>query len=164
MIFPLKNKTPEIVPIGSVGDFGFRRSFYHHPGIDIYCEKGQEIIAIEDGVITNIECFTGLNANPSSPWWNETWSIMIEGASGAIGYCEIEPAHHMEVGLHIGEGERIATVIPVLKRDKGNGTTMLHLEHYIPGTAEHVTWVLDTEQPKQLLNPRPLLEKIISLQ
>jgi hypothetical protein len=39
---------------------------------------------------------------------------------------------------------------------------MLHFEQYVPGTTDHVTWVLDTEKPSQLLNPRPLLEKIIN--
>jgi len=47
-----------------------------------------------------------------------------------------------------------------LKRYKENVITMLHLEQYIPGTTEHVTWVLDTEKPFQLLDPRNLLEKI----
>ena len=50
--------------------------------------------------------------------------------------------------------------LKILKKDKGNGTTMLHLEHYTHGTRNHVTWVLDTPQPKELLNPRKLLEKL----
>lgn len=37
---------------------------------------------------------------------------------------------------------------------------MLHLELYTPGTRHHVTWVLDTEKPVELLNPRDLLNKI----
>lgn len=160
MKYPLKNKQPSIPNEGSVGDFAFRRSFYHHPGIDLYCDYDQEVVAIEDGIITNIEIFTGPNANPKSPWWNETFSIMIEGASGAIGYCELLPLPHLKIGYKVKEGEIIATIIPVLKKDKGNGTTMLHLEHYVPGTKDHVTWVLDTEKPKELLNPRGLLESI----
>jgi len=150
----------KIPQIGAVGDFGYRRSFYHHSGIDLYCQNDEKIFAIEDGIITNIEIFTGPNANPKSPWWNETFSIMIEGASGAIGYCELLPLPHLKIGYKVKEGETIATIVPVLKKDKGNGTTMLHLEHYIPGTKDHVTWVLDTEKPKELLNPRNLLELI----
>lgn len=160
MKWPLKNKLPEIVPEGSVGDFAFRRSFYHHPGIDIYCELNQEVQAIEDGVIVNIENFTGPNANPPSPWWLETWSIIIEGTSGALGYCELKPLPHIVVGASIKEGEIIAMIVPVLKKDKGNGITMLHFEQYMPGTKWHVTWVLDTEKPNELLNPRPLLDKL----
>lgn len=164
MINPLRFKQLILPPKDGVGDFGSRRSFYHHPGIDLYCGFNQQIVAIEDGIVTNIECFTGPNATPESPWWNETWSIIIEGKSGALGYCEIEPSHFIEVGLRIDAGEVIAKVVPVLKRDKGNGTTMLHFEQYVPGTTEHVTWVLDTEKPSQLLNPRALLEKIANTQ
>lgn len=162
MKWPLKDKQPAIPGVGSVGDFGFRRSFYHHPGVDVYCGFGQEIQAIEDGVVVNIENFTGPNANPPSPWWLETWSILIEGASGALGYCEIKPLPHIKVGVSVKEGELIATVVPVLKKDKSNGTTMLHFEHYVPGTTHHVTWVLDTVKPEELLDSRILLEKLIN--
>lgn len=162
MKWPLRDKQPAIPAVGSVGDFGFRRSFYHHPGVDVYCGFGQEIQAIEDGVVVNVENFTGPNANPPSPWWLETWSILIEGASGALGYCEIKPLPHIKVGVKVTEGELIATVVPVLKRDKGNGTTMLHFEHYVSGTTNHVTWVLDTIKPEELLDSRLLLEKLIN--
>ena len=162
MKWPLRNKIPAIPPEGAVGDFAFRRSFYYHPGVDIYCSFGQEVQAIEDGVVVHIENFTGPNANPASPWWHETWAILIEGASGVLGYCELSPLPHIQVGVTVKEGELIATIIPVLKRDKGNGTTMLHFEHYVPGTKHHVTWVLDTPKPEELLNSRHLLEKITS--
>jgi len=72
MINPLKSKKLILPPKNGVGDFGSRRSFYFHPGLDLYCDNEQEIVAIEDGIVVNIECFTGPNATPSSPWWNET--------------------------------------------------------------------------------------------
>lgn len=161
MKWPLRNKAPSIPPVGAVGDFAFRRSFYHHPGIDLYCGDLHPVQTIEEGIIVRIENFTGPNADPPSPWWNETWSILIEGASGTIGYCELKPMDHIKVGMHVEEGETIALITPVLKKDKGNGTTMLHLEHYKPGTQHHVTWVLDTKKPDELLDPRPLLEKLL---
>jgi murein DD-endopeptidase MepM/ murein hydrolase activator NlpD len=161
MKWPLRDKTPAIPEIGSVGDFAFRRSFYYHPGVDVYCGFGQEIQAIEDGEVVHIENFTGPNANPPSPWWLETWSILIEGASGVLGYCEIKPLPNIKVGSKVKEGDLIATVVPVLKKDKGNGTTMLHFEMYMSGTRHHVTWELDTTKPLELMNSRFLLEKII---
>lgn len=160
MKWALKDKIPSIPNEGSVGDFAYRRSFYYHPGIDIYCDFGQEVQAMEAGTIVNIENFTGPDANPPSPWWNETYSIMIEGASGVLGYCELKPLSHIKLGLEVKEGDVIATIVPVLKKDKGNGTTMLHFEKYEAGTREHVTWVLDTPKPKELLNPRDFLEKL----
>lgn len=163
---PLKDKIVSIPPIGHVGDFAYKRSFYYHPGIDLYCELEQEVCAMEDGILVHIEQFTGTNAEPTSPWWNDTWAIMIEGASGVIGYCELMPQYTLfprdnPIGRKILAGQVIGTIIPVLKKDKGNGTTMLHLEHYVAGTREHVTWMLDTPKPAELLNPRALLEKII---
>jgi hypothetical protein len=160
MKWPLKNKHPSIPDINSVGDFAFKRSFYYHPGIDLYCSLGQEVIAIESGTVVHIEHFTGKDAEPSSPWWNETWSILIEGDSEVIGYCELIPLPHIQKNYKVTEGEVIATITPVLKKDKGNGTTMLHLEQYVTGTRHHVTWKHDEPKPEELLNPRKLLEKL----
>lgn len=162
MKWPLKNKNPNISEIGSVGDFASRRSFYFHPGIDIYCDEAQEVQVIEDGVIVHIENFTGPEADPPSPWWNETWSILIEGQSGVIGYCELRPLAYVKVGLKVKEGDVIAKIIPVLKKDKGNGRNMIHIELYKLNTRHHVTWLLDTAKPDELENPRQLLEKIIN--
>lgn len=161
MKWPLLNLEPQIPPEGHVGDFAFRRSFYHHPGIDLYCENKQEVVAIEDGIVVHFEHFTGANASPPSPWWHDTFSVMIEGESGVIGYCELLIADDLDIGTKVKAGEIIGNITPVLKKDKGNGTTMLHLEHYEAGTREHVTWVLDTPKPTHLLNPRNLLNKII---
>ncbi len=163
MKWPLRDKVPALPEVGAVGDFASRRSFYHHPGVDIYCGFAQEIQAIEDGIVVHIENFTGPNAEPPSPWWLETWSILIEGKSGVLGYCEIKPMPHIKIGVSVKEGELIATVVPVLRKDKGNGTTMLHFEHYEPGTKHHVTWVLDTVKPEELKDSRPLLERIIDI-
>lgn len=158
MKWPLKNKSPSIPSEGSVGDFAFRRSFYH-PGIDLYCDKDQEVVSIEDGVVVYFETFTGPNADPPSPWWNQTFSVMIEGASGVIGYCELLIEDELDIGTKVKAGDPVGNIVPVLKKDKGNGTTMLHIELYEPGTRGHVTWVLDEEKPEELLNPRKLLEK-----
>src|SRR5574338_539761 len=123
MKWPLLDKTPDIVPVGHVGDFAFRRSFYHHPGIDIYAANGHPVQAIEDGTVVHIEHFTGAEANPPSPWWNDTCSIMIEGSSGVIGNCEILVDPWLDIGEQVKAGDVIGHVIPVLKKDKGNGTT-----------------------------------------
>lgn len=161
MKWPLKNKEPNLPEVDSMGDFAFKRSFYFHPGIDLYCSLDQEIQAIEDGKVVHIENFTGPKANPPSPWWLETWSILIEGKSGVLGYCELKPLSHIQIGYDVHEGEIIGHVVPVLKKDKGNGTTMLHFEKYTPGTRHHVTWELETEKPEELDNPRELLQSLI---
>lgn len=62
MKWPLRDKSPALPEIGAVVDFASRRSFYFHPGTDVYCGFSQEIQAIEDGVVVHIENFTGPQA------------------------------------------------------------------------------------------------------
>lgn len=160
MIWPIFNKIPNIPESDSSGAFAFKRSYYYHPGIDLYCEENQEIVAIEDGVVVNVETFTGPNANPASAWWNETKAVLIEGESGVLGYCEIKPMFYIKTGLKITAGTMIGRVIPVLKKDKGNGTTMLHFEMYLKGTREHMTWHHHKLKPVELLDPTEFLRSI----
>lgn len=161
MKWPFRNLQPKLPFVGAPGDFAFRRSFYYHEGVDLYCADLQPIQAMEAGEIVNIEHFTGTLADPPSPWWMDTMSIMVEGNHGVIGYCEVAPHNHLKVGMKIFEGEHIVVVVPVLKRDKGNGRTMCHIEHYVAGTKNHAIWLLDTPKPKELLNSRTLLEQLI---
>jgi hypothetical protein len=161
MKWPFRTLEPSLPFVGAVGDFAFRRSFYYHPGVDLYCSDLQPVQTMESGEVVHIEHFTGTNANPSSPWWMDTMSIMVEGEHGVIGYCELMPHNHIKVGMQVFEGESIAVITPVLKKDKGWGRCMLHVEHYVPGTKHHVTWKLDTPKPPELLNPRLLLEELI---
>lgn len=161
MKWPLLNKIPNYPALDSPAAFAHKRSYYYHPGIDLYCRDGQPIVAIEDGVIVNIEMFTGPDADPPSPWWNETWSVMVEGASGALGYCEICFNPEFYLGQNLKEGDLIGFAIPVLKKDKGNGTTMLHFEMYKSGTRSHVTWHHGEEKPDSLLDPTEFLSRII---
>lgn len=164
MQWPIFNKEKIIPAKDSCAAFAHKRSYYYHPGIDLYCEDKQEIVAIEAGEIINIEVFTGPGATPTSPWWNETYSIMVEGKSGVIGYCELKPMFYWSVGMQVKEGDFLGRVIPVLKRDKGNGTTMLHLELYKSGTRSHVTWHHNEKCPPELLDPTDLLKEIINNQ
>jgi hypothetical protein len=160
MKYPLFNLAPNIPVPGSPGSFGFQRSHYFHDGNDLYCQEGQEVIAIEDGVVVDISIFTGEDADPPSPWWNSTKAVLVEGKSGVIGYCEINPMFYLVLGFKVKEGDMIGRVVPVLKEDKGNGTSMLHLNLYTPGTTKHVTWALDQEKPENLLDSTQLLRSI----
>lgn len=162
MMWPLRSLNPTIPQKDSPAAFAYKRSYYYHPGVDLYCAEGQEVVAIEDGIVVNVEVFTGPTAEPPSPWWNPTHSIMIEGSSGVLGYCELEPMHYIARGFSIKEGDVVGKIIPVLKRDKGNGTTMLHLEHYLSGTREHMTWHHNELQPINMLDPEIILSKIVT--
>lgn len=142
---PLKN----LLPISSEGSFGALRRYDIHTGIDLYCENGDEVYSIEDGIISAIVDFTGPCAG--SPWWNDTKAVFVEGMSGAVLYGEIEPL--IKVGDKIQAGDLIGKVIQVLKKDKGKPLCMLHLECYTKGTTEPVWWYIGDTKPYNLQNP-----------
>lgn len=148
---PINLKYPIPIP-GDPGYFGAIRRFDIHTGIDLYCDDGDPVVSIEDGIVVAIEAFTGEHAD--SPWWNDTWALLIEGNSGVICYGEIVPLPTIKVGSIIPAGLTIGHVKPVLKQDKGkNPPSMLHLELYTTGTRQTVWWKLGEECPENLLNP-----------
>lgn len=152
------NLLPMEIPQGDhPGAFGSVRKFDVHTGIDLYCPEGTEIVAMEFGVVVAIEVFTGPNTNPPSPWWNETFAVLVEGPSGVILYGEMLPC--VLKGDVVTRGQVIGNVKTVLKKDKGEPMTMLHLEHYAYGVREGVWWKLGEDKPDTLYDPYPLLQK-----
>jgi len=138
-----------------VGKFGTIRKYDVHTGIDLYCEKGSKVHAIEGGIVANIIDFTGNDAG--SPWWNSTKAVLIEGKSGVICYGEVEP--RVMIGQTINEGDVIAVIKEVLKKYKGRPTSMLHLELYNNKTRDVVRWPIGTNKPQGLLDPTHLIEE-----
>ena len=135
------------------GQFGAPRKHDFHTGIDLYCEAGDKVAAVESGKVVAIEAFTGPDAE--SPWWNETWAVLIEGASGVAVYGEIQPG--VKVGDTVKQYETIGFVAPVLKTFKGRPMVMLHLELMTAGSTETVWWKKGDPKPECLLDPSDLL-------
>jgi len=131
-IWPLKDTKP-LFP-DEVGCYGVFRRFDRHIGVDLYCEIGTEVVAVEDGRVVAVEGFTGPNADDPSPWWNDTQAILVEGKSGVITYGEV--LSQVDVGQEIKQGEVIATVRPVLKENRGRPMVMLHFELMTHGSVE----------------------------
>lgn len=159
MIFPLKNYK-YIIPSGDeLGAFGVPRKYDVHTGVDLYCKEGDEVSAMESGVVISIEWFTGPKVN--MPWWNNTQAVGVLGASGVINYGEVIVNPTLKVGDSINENDTIGWVVPVLKKDKGKvpSTSMLHLELYSEYDGDWALWELGKPQPKNLLNPTELLKK-----
>lgn len=140
------------------GTFGYARSTDIHTGVDLYCNPGTQVVAMEPGVVIAIEPFTGAKAD--SPWWNDTDSVMVQGASGrVICYGEISSDHvSVQVGQAVAAGDEIGVLhVPVLRKFKGRPTVMLHLEMY-EGPSEAVWWPTGTPKPALLMDPTPLLD------
>ncbi len=147
----------EIPEDNHVGAFGYKRKNHIHEGIDFYCNDGESIYSIEDGVVVSIGWFTGSAMN--SNWWNDTQYIMIEGKSGVINYGEIIVNPYIQIGSKILAGSFLGTVRQVLKENKGRPMSMLHLELYTSGTKTPIKeWGLNMEKPNQLLNPLTLFK------
>lgn len=138
------------------GSFAQRRKNHIHEGVDLYCQKDDEVLAMEDGVVIKIKNFTGAVVN--SPWWNDTWFVLVEGKTGVFNYGEIIPNENLKEGMFIKEGHVIGKVETVLKNDKGRPMSMLHLELYQHGTTDAIIeWALDEKKPIQLLDPTDFL-------
>jgi hypothetical protein len=156
MIFPLKNYKHKLPTYIDQGGFGYIRKHDIHTGIDLYCSENDEVYAMEDGVIVNVEKFTGEWAG--SPWWNNTEAILIEGKSGMILYGEIEVSDEIRYSKNVFKGDLLGKVNTVLKKDKGiYSPNMLHLEFYKKGTKESVWWLLNEQRPNNLLDISMLL-------
>ena len=149
-IWPLD--APPLLP-DNPGRFAAVRRHDVHTGLDLYCEVGTKVLAVEDGTVVEIEEFTGPTAE--SPWWHETWAVLVQGASGVVVYGEVAPA--VEVGDFVPKGAEIGLVMAVLKKFKGRPMVMLHLELMVPGARETVWWKPGEPQPVCLLDPTPKL-------
>jgi murein DD-endopeptidase MepM/ murein hydrolase activator NlpD len=152
-MFPLKKYNHNVPsPYVDPGGFGTPRRHDVHTGVDLYCENGDDVLAIEDGVVVDIVKFTGFD---ESPWWEDTWAIVIYGNSGYILYGELTTK--LKIADYVKEGDIIGNVKRVLKVDKGkNPPSMLHMELYSE-YSEPVWW--KDEQPKELKNITDLLCK-----
>lgn len=157
--FPLTNYKFNLPQSPHPGAFSSPRRFDIHTGIDLYCHPGQEVFAVEAGLVVAIWPFTGAPAG--SPWWHPTQAVGIQGPSGIVVYGEINPL--VKVGQKVLGGELIGQVLTVLKKDKGRPMTMLHLELYNK-LIEPVIWDLAKTQPVGLLDPTELLQKSLQNQ
>lgn len=139
------------------GAFGVARKHHVHEGVDLYCPEGTEVRAVEPGRVVAIEAFTGTHAVPPSPWWRDTWAVLVEGPSGVVLYGEIAPDPAVAVDAVLDRGQPVGRVVEVLSKDKGRPTCMLHLELHAPGTTASQEWRPGEERPEGLRDPTPLL-------
>lgn len=145
------------IPLGMhPGAFSTARKNHRHEGVDLYCCPGDEVYAIESGIVVMCAQFTGEAVG--SGWWADTYCVMIEGQR-VFNYGEITPI--VSYGQKVSEGQVIGVVKTVLLKDKGRPMTMLHLEEYRPGTLEPTAiWPLQDRQPHNLLDPTQTLLSI----
>ncbi|HYD93283.1 MAG TPA: M23 family metallopeptidase [Candidatus Paceibacterota bacterium] len=160
------------------GSFAAVRKYDIHTGVDLYAPEGQQVVAIEDGVVVFIDrMFTGGEDTPKGedgePVWLQTAAIGISGKSGVILYGELTLVEKdscgfdLDLGSPFKAGDVIGTVKRVLK-DKPDGRTfqnpaespsMLHLELYRPRSPYAAWWRHGEPRPRGLRDPTELLLK-----
>ena len=143
-----------------VGSFGCRRKNHTHEGVDLYVPKDTPVYAVEDGTIVAVLTFTGEHCTPPSPWWHNTWAVMVEGETGVVLYGEIVPSAGAVVGAAVRRGDLMGRVTPVLTKDKGRPMAMLHLELYDHGVRDCVEWLPGAPRPAGLRDPSPFLRPL----
>jgi phosphopantothenoylcysteine decarboxylase len=143
------------------GAFGFHRRKNHHTGVDLYTNDGALVRAVEDGIVVNVDDFTGPKVGDS--WWNDTQAVQVEGSSGVVTYGEITPFPDVCVGKRVRRGDPFARVKRVLLEGKerpdipGHSPSMLHIELYKHGSREFAGWRHEVSKNPLLLDPTPYL-------
>jgi len=148
--------------IPSHARFGAVRKHDIHTGIDIYLPYGTKVYPIEDGVVVNVEWFTGTKSNPPTPWWKDTQAVWVQSSNSnklVFVYGEIDT--DIAIGTKVSVNDCIGTIAEVLKKDKGkNPTTMLHLELYSDIPEQTVIWNIGEPMPNLLMDPTVYISKI----
>lgn len=139
------------------GAYGVSRKHHIHEGIDLYGVVDEPVFTIQDGIIVDIVPFTGIHTD--TPWWNDTQAVVIADNTGYWVYGELIPVAGRYVGQQICEGEIVGRLVPVLKKDKGRPTTMLHLERWVGAYPYRYMWRLNTDGIPWLKDPTPELLK-----
>lgn len=140
------------------GSYAFERKFHIHEGVDLYCDEGTDVFAMEKGRVVGVIPFTG--EQDGTPWWHDTDAVLIEGESGVIVYGEITAHPDLKLGDMVKAGQILGQVKTVLKKDKGRPMSMLHLEFHKYGTRQPQEWAVGQSKPKTLQDPTPLLKRV----
>jgi hypothetical protein len=133
MKFPINTQKNHGIPINShPGAFGCARKYNFHEGVDLYGKEGDWVYAINDGIVTANEQFTGPEIG--YPWWLNTDAVTIKSDTEYFVYGELKS--HLKVGDFVTAGSKIGELVPVLPPDKiradipKHSNVMLHLEKW----------------------------------
>lgn len=151
--FPLENCNG--IPLNHhPGAFGFHRKKNHHTGVDLYTNDGEPVYAVEDGIVVKVDVFTGPKLGHD--WWEETYGVMVEGASGVVNYGEVTPQVYLNQkvsrGMCIGKVKRVLFPDRYRADIPGHSCSMLHFELYKHGSREFADWH-DPQKNPDLLDP-----------
>ena len=154
--WPLHHQRPRVPTGDEPGAFGTLRKHDRHTGVDLYCPEGTVVLAMAEGVVLSKMQFTG---PPESPWWRETWALLVRNDHSVILYGELaESSITLKEGARVFPGDPLGAVTRVLKNDKQRPMSMLHIELYDPEAPDFAVWWND-QKPAGLWNPTEGLKR-----
>ncbi len=159
---------------GQPGSFWEERGDRHHAGVDLYAPAGTPVLAAELGVVLQVEVFS---APTLRPYWNVTWSVLVECADGRVlRYAEMQaalaqPGELLEAGEPVGSVgqvlnlERVDASAPAYiqkLRDQGV-CSMLHFEMHQgrPDEENYLGGNYFCEKPENLMDPTGYCQRIL---
>ncbi|MEY4507922.1 MAG: hypothetical protein RLZZ450_44 [Pseudomonadota bacterium] len=121
----------------------------HHAGVDLFANLDDRVVAIEDGQIVS---FFGFCCGEH----HTTFALLIAHAQLVVNYGELAPDSLSRAGLRIGSRVRAGDLVGFVGRNP-EGSSMLHLETYVPGTQANARWPRGAAAPASLFNPTSYL-------
>ena len=143
----------------SCGLFGAVRKFDVHTGLDLYCAEDETVISLHHGKVIDVFQFTGENVG--TPWWEDTYAILLRCGELDILYGELHNPR-LRKGSYVGAGQPLGAVKRVLREDKGKTpTSMLHLEVWDRGSfVKDIVWRIGEDVPTGLRDPMTVIETL----
>lgn len=114
-----------------------------HAGVDLRAKYNDLLVAIGNGKIVGKQGWSG----------NDAKAIVVQLTNGpVVVYGAVKPNSMDEFNLDVGSTFQAGQPLCRVGRYPG-GSTMLHLETYLPGSTRNARWCAGSKAPSNLLDP-----------
>lgn len=123
-----------------------------HCGVDLFCDEGDPVKAMEGGVVVNSYPFVAGKRADGSRFKVSCLLVKSDSNGQVINYAEVDhDSMAAKVGDRVEVGQQLATV------GKMRRSSMLHVEIYAAGETRNRRWKQSARRPKTLLDPTAYL-------
>lgn len=126
--WPLPDSYDNFLPRkNSKGSFWEDRGDRYNAGIDIYTPENSILLAVEDGVVIDIDKFT----DSSVPFLNDTFYLIIKSPEKInYKYCELSNIK-VTIGEQVKAGQEIAQIKSIINKEGVNDSTPYYIKELI---------------------------------
>lgn len=127
-IWPLPDSYDNFLPRkNSKGSFWEDRGDRFNAGIDIYTPENSTLLAVEDGIVIDIDKFT----DSSVPFLNDTYYLIIKSPEKInYKYCELDNIK-VKIGEQVKAGQELALIKSIVNKDGVNESTPYYIKELI---------------------------------